>query len=76
MKKIKDLDGDRSLLGLKFKHPKTNEICIWKSQWGDKDGKAGVFFHKPGDQPPGRVYPIFLNKLEEAMEFELPETED
>jgi len=74
--KIKDFPGDKSLENVKFKHPETGETCIWKSQWGYTDGAAGVWYGKPGDENPDRIYPIFLDKLEEALEWELVDGQD
>ena len=67
--KIKDLPKDINLGGVKFKHPETGEVCIWASQWGYSDGKAGVWYKS--DEKSTRVFPLFLNKLEEALEFEV-----
>lgn len=69
MKKIKDLDSKISLGGIKFKHPETGEVCIWISQWGYSDGKAGVWYKK--DKNSNQIFPLFLDKLEEALEFEV-----
>ncbi len=69
--KIKDIKGNRSLSNLAFKHPETGETCYWRSQWGYEDGGAGVFYtKKPGDT---RVFVIGLDKLTDALEFELAE---
>ena len=69
--KIKDLPGDPCLGGLAFKHPQTGETCYWKSQWGYEGGGAGIFYaKKPGDT---RVFVMGLNKLTDALEFELVE---
>lgn len=63
--KIKDLPQDRSLGGVAFLHPKTGEVCYWRSQW-----QKGVWFRKhPKDD---QVHPLFLDDLSEAMELELP----
>jgi len=69
--KIKELDSKQSLGGLRFKHPETEEECIWTSQWGYIDGKAGVWYKKPNDKNPDQVYPIHMDKLEEALEWEV-----
>jgi hypothetical protein len=69
--KIKDLPQDKSLGGVKFRHPDTGEECIWVSQWGYPDGKAGIWYKT--DENPSQCYPLFLNKLEEALEFEVVE---
>jgi len=66
MMKIKDLKG--SLSGIKFLHPKTGEVCIWKSQWSYPEGKAGVWYKKDAST---QIYPLCLDKLTEALEFEV-----
>ena len=71
MKKIKDLDPKKSLGGVKFKHPETGKTCIWSSQWGDPDEKAGVWYKK--DDKSNQVFPLLLDKLEESLEFEVVE---
>jgi hypothetical protein len=67
--KIKDLPKNKSLINIKFKHPKTGETCFWLSQWGYPEGKAGVWYKK--DLGSDRVFPLSLNKLEEALELEV-----
>lgn len=69
--KIKDLDGRKSLGGQRFKHPETGETCYWVSQWGYETGKAGVWYRK--DPLSHAVFPIYLNNLKEALEFEVVE---
>ena len=71
--KIKELDPSKSVGGVIFKHPETGEACIWTSQWAYPEGKSGIWFKKPGDEQPDRVYPLTLDKLEEALEFEVVE---
>ena len=68
-KRIKDIKGDISLGGLKFKHPKTKEICYWHSQWGYENGGAGVWYKK--DPASSQVFTIQLKSLKEALNFEL-----
>lgn len=67
--KIKDLPKGTSLGGVKVLTP-TGEVGYWKSQWGYPDGKAGVWL---GADPVkgGKIVPIFLNKLEETLEWEI-----
>jgi len=67
--KIKDLPKGKSLGGIKFKHPLTKEVCIWVSQWGYEDGKAGIWYKT--DEKSSQVFPLFLDKLEEALEFKV-----
>ena len=69
--KIEDLPRDKSLGGIKFRHPETGEVCYWVSQWGYPDGKAGVWYKT--DLGSTRIFPLFLDKLEEALEFEVVE---
>lgn len=67
--RLKDLPQDQSLGGVRFKHPQTGATCIWCSQWGYKDGKAGVWYKT--DEKSTQIHPLFLDKLEEALEFEV-----
>ena len=72
--KIKDLPEGTSLGNVKFKVPKNHPECplkeaYWVSQWGYPDGKAGVWCKKSLDDK--QVHPIFLDKLEEALEFDV-----
>ena len=63
---INDLDPNKNLGGVKFKHPKTGETCIWVSQWG-----KGIFYKKkPKDT---QVFTIFVEDLTEALKFETVE---
>ena len=67
--KIKDLP-DRNMKHLKFKAP-DGEVYYWHSQWECPEGKAGIWGKK--DLKSDRIYPIFLDKLSEALEFEVVE---
>jgi hypothetical protein len=74
--KIKDLPKDVNMRGVLFKIPKGHPECplkkgYWYSQWGYVDGKAGVWVKKSMSE--GRIYPLFLDKLIEALEFEIVE---
>ena len=69
--KIKDLPEDGSLRGVWFYPPGKKKAVLWYSQWGYKDGKAGVFYKT--DPKSSRIYPIFLDDLKEALEFEVEE---
>ena len=62
--RIKDLPDNKSLDGVMFLHPETKEKCIWASQW-----EKGIFYRK--DDSSTRIYTLFVEKLEEALEFEL-----
>ena len=72
-KTIDDLPKDKPLTGVKFKHPETGEVCVWVSQWGYPGGSAGVWYRKPGASDNTQIYPIFLNRLQEAIKFEVVE---
>lgn len=67
--KIKDLDPNKSLEGVRFKHPQTGKTCIWQSQWGYPEGKAGIWYKT--EKSPTQIFPLGLDKLEEALEFEV-----
>ena len=69
VKRIKDLPKDISLRGVKFRVPGTNKTGYWYSQWGYKDGEAGVWYKT--DMKSGQVFPIFLKDLKEALEWEV-----
>jgi hypothetical protein len=74
--KIKDLPSDRNLRGIKVKiplgHPECSlEVGYWWSQWGYENGKAGVWVKESPTE--SRIYPVFLDKLEEALEWEIKE---
>ena len=68
--KIKDLPPNKSLTGVRFYDPKTGTVGYWSSQWGyPPPGKAGVWYKvKLTDS---RVHPMFLDQLQEALEFEV-----
>lgn len=68
-KKIKDLPPGISLGGIKFRDPKTKTVGYWESQWGYPDGKAGIWYRT--DRKSTQVYPLFLDNLKEALEFEV-----
>ena len=77
--KIKDLPKDGNLRGVKFKVPEGHSECplkiaYWYSQWGYTDGKAGVWCKE--NMKDQQVYPIFLDKLEEALEFDVVNLEN
>jgi hypothetical protein len=67
--KIKDLPQDTNLRGVKFRDPKTKTTGYWYSQWGYDDGKAGVWWKR--DMASGQIFPLFLDNLREALEFEV-----
>ena len=64
--KVKELSQHRSLSGIKVKTP-TGVVGYWKSQWGHTDGKAGVWL---SDGKSDRMYPQFINSLQDALEWE------
>jgi len=71
--KIKDLPKDMTLEGIKVKIPEHVTCQIhegyWKSQWGYPEGKAGVWLTKNLNDT--QMYPAFLNKLEDALDWEV-----
>lgn len=69
--KIKDLPKDGNLRGIKFHDPKTGTTGYWYSQWGYPDGKAGVWYKT--DMKSTQIFPLFLDDLKEALEFEFME---
>lgn len=69
VRRIKDLPKDQSLGGVKFFLPGTKQAVYWCSQWGYPNGKAGVWYKTNMNSE--RVFPLGLNNLEEALEFEL-----
>jgi len=70
---IKDLEKGQALENIKFKHPETGKTVIWKSQWGYEEGGAGLWYRDPEEENSERVFPLFLDSLEEALEFEVVE---
>ena len=68
-KKIKDLPSNISLSGVKFRDPKTGTTGYWYSQWGYRGGKAGIWWKQ--DMKSGAIFPLFLDDLKEALEFEV-----
>ena len=67
-KKIKDLPPGISLGGVHFRAPDGTE-GYWESQWGYPGGEAGIWYRK--DRKSTQVYPLFLDDLKEALEFEV-----
>jgi hypothetical protein len=67
--KIKDLPPDKSLENVHFRIPGTTVHGYWRSQWGYPDGKAGVWYYK--DQKSSQMFPIFLDDLREALEWDV-----
>jgi len=72
--RIKDLPKDINLRGVKFHDPKTGTTGFWYSQWGYQDGKAGIWWKK--DMKSESVFPLFLDNLNEALEFEVMEAKN
>jgi hypothetical protein len=68
---LRDCPPNQSLGGVRFKHPLTGQTCIWYSQWGYENGKAGVWYKT--DATSSQIFPLFLDKLEQALDFELVE---
>ena len=69
-RKIKDLPPGTSLGGIAFKHPQTGATCYWRSQWS-----LGIWYNQVPDRAT-QVYPLFLEKLTDALELELVEEPD
>lgn len=67
VKKIKDLDGEVSLGGMKVITP-GGKVGFWKSQW-----QKGVWL---SDGETNRVYPQFVNDLSECLEWEIADEKD
>lgn len=67
--KIKDLPKTMSLGGIKVKTPK-GVVGYWKSQWGYSGGGAGVWL---SDGTSSRIYPQFVDKLSDVLEWEIAE---
>lgn len=70
MKKIKDLEPGTNLKNIKFRTP-DDQIYYWQSQWSYEDGFAGIWGKK--DLESNQIFPIFLDKLSDALEFEIIE---
>jgi len=68
-KKIKDLPGNQSLRGVKFYLPGTKNAVYYYSQWWHPNDKSGVWYKKTMES--SDVFPLQLDKLEEALEFKL-----
>lgn len=75
--KIKDIPKDElpngeQPNGIRFKHPKSAEICFWVMWFNKSDhlDNKGVLFYKT-DPLSTKVYPMFLDSIEEALEFEV-----
>jgi hypothetical protein len=68
-KKIKDLPPNDSLTGVKFHDPRSGTKGYWYSQWGYENGKAGIWYKR--DMKSGAIFPLFLDNLKEALEFEV-----
>lgn len=67
--KIKDLPPQTSLTGVHFHDKRSGTKGYWISQWGYENGKAGVWFKR--DMKSTNIYPLFLDNLKEALEFEV-----
>lgn len=62
--KIKDLPQNKSIRGIAFRHPETGKKAYWHSQW-----QNGVWYKE--DPASERVFPLSVNDLSEALEFEV-----
>jgi hypothetical protein len=70
--KVKDLPSTQSLGGVKVKTDK-GIIGYWSSQWRYPNGGAGVWLQ---DGKSTRIYPQLLDKLEEALEWDIAEEDE
>jgi hypothetical protein len=66
VKRIIDLPEGASLEGVKVKTP-CGKVGFWKSNWN-----AGVWLSNGKDS---RRYPIFVNKISDALSWEITEEE-
>ena len=66
---IKDLPEHKGLGGVRFYDPITGTVGYWVSQWGYENGKAGVWWKEKMTDT--RVHPLCLDKLQEALQFEV-----
>lgn len=62
--RIKDLNPKASLGGVRFRYPGDGQLYYWASQW-----EKGVWGKR--DPSDTRVYPLFVEGLVEAMEWEV-----
>lgn len=67
--RIKDLPKNINLGGVKFHDLKTGIMGYWYSQWGYEGGKVGIWWKK--DMKSTEIFPLFLDDLKEALEFEV-----
>lgn len=61
--KIKDLEPNATIVGIKVKHPKTEKPVLIKSVW-----TLGVWFGAEGST---KVEPYFISSIDEIMELEI-----
>ena len=66
--KIKDLPSNVSLAKLRFIYPGDGKAYYWASQWG-----KGVWGKK--DINSGQIWPLFVENIKEALEWEIAELE-
>ncbi len=64
--KIKDLPENMNLGTVRFIHPETKQPVYWFSQW-----QKGIFYKE--DPQSTRIYPLCMDDLKEALEFEVAE---
>jgi hypothetical protein len=66
MKKIKDLNSNIGLGGVRFRYPGDGQLYYWHSQW-----QKGVWGKKrPTDE---QVFPLNCDDLKDALEWEVVE---
>lgn len=69
VKKIKDLPPNTNMGGIKVKTP-DGKVGYWASQW-----HKGIWLsaHPTGG---GKIYPQFINDLQECLEWELADVDE
>jgi hypothetical protein len=64
IQRIKDLDVDASLIGVRFIYPGDGQKYFWVSDW-----QKGVWGKK--DLKSERIFPLFCGDLKDALEWEV-----
>ena len=64
--KIKDLPQDGSLANVKFVYPGDGKTYVWTGQWC-----KGIWGRLPDDPARNRIYPLSVDDLKEALEWEV-----
>lgn len=66
--KIKELPEGSTLNNVRFIYPSDGQAYYWASQWG-----KGVWGKK--DINSGQIWPLFVENIKEALEWEIAELE-